>query len=134
MIVILNILFFGKYQSLGRPAIVNWPTDPTACCLLKQASISYLLFSDFKFLKFALFVPYDAMVSAFSITADRSFTIPSIILFSAAYFSVNFLPNSVISLKLMGFECFRLIIPFIPGGRGRPISTSLQANVALSTA
>lgn len=51
-------MIMPRDHNFGKAGIVNCPTTPTACCLLKQASTNYLLFSAFKFLKFALFIPY----------------------------------------------------------------------------
>lgn len=56
----------------------------------------------------------------------------SIILASRHSFYVNFFPKRVISLKVEWLGCFLLIIAFIPGGKGSPISTSLHAKVPFS--
>lgn len=58
MLYIFNKLNDIKNQSLGNTGILVCPTTPTACCLLKQASINSLLFSAFKFLKFVRLAPY----------------------------------------------------------------------------
>lgn len=73
-------------HSLGKAGNLTCPTEPTACCLLKHASINYLLFSIFKFLKLVRFIAYEARLCAFSITGAKFGTIPSIILFYNAYF------------------------------------------------
>ncbi len=52
------------------------------------------------------------------------------ILHSRASLAVNFLPNNVISLKLWKVLCFFLMTANIPGGKGKPMSTSLQAKMA----